>query len=76
MAMLARTNSQVITDWVEGKEGADKRLAESSHSDARSHVIEVVRRQAGDQLAEQVEAELDAAQSNGEPDPAAAEQSG
>lgn len=74
MAVLARTSSQVITDWIEGKEGADKRLAESSHSDARSHVIEVVRRQAGDHLAKQVEAELDAAESNAEPNPALAEQ--
>jgi hypothetical protein len=73
MAMLARTVSEVITDWIEGKEGADKRLAESSQGDARSHVLEVVRRQGGDYLAEQVEAELDAAESNAEPDPAAAE---
>jgi hypothetical protein len=73
MAMLARTISEVITDWIEGKEGADKRLAESSQGDARSHVLEVVRHQGGDYLAEQVEAELDAAESNAEPDPAAAE---
>jgi hypothetical protein len=56
MTMLARTRSEVITDWMEGKEGADKLLAESSHRDARSHVIEVVRRQGGEYLAEQVEA--------------------
>jgi hypothetical protein len=59
MAMLARTNSQVVTDWVEGKAGADERLAKSVQNDARSHVIEVVRRQAGDDLAKRVEAELD-----------------
>lgn len=68
MAMLASTNSQVITDWIEGKAGADERLAESSQSDARSHVIEVVRLQAGEDLAKQVEAELDAAEPNVEPD--------
>ncbi len=76
MAMLARTRSEVITDWIEGKEGADKRLAESSYSDARSHVIEVVRRQGGEYLAEQVEAELAAAESSAEPDPATAEHPG
>jgi hypothetical protein len=64
MAMLARDNSQAITDWIDGKAGADERLAESSQNDARSHVIEVVRRQAGEDLAKQVEAELDAAESD------------
>lgn len=62
MAMLARNNSQAITDWIEGKAGADERLAESTEQDARSHVIEVVRREAGEDLAKQVEAELDASE--------------
>jgi len=70
--MLASNSSQDVTDWVEGKEGADERLAKSSQNDARSHVIEVARRQGGDDLAQQVEAELDAAESSAQANPAAA----
>jgi hypothetical protein len=76
LTMLASTTSQAITAWVNGEEGADERLSESTQTEARSHVIEVARRQGGPALADQVAAELDAAEldaaePSAEPDPAA-----
>jgi hypothetical protein len=65
--MLASTTSQAISAWVNGEEGADERLSESTQTEARSHVIEVARRQGGPALADQVAAELDASESGAEP---------
>jgi hypothetical protein len=69
--MLASRTFQAITAWVNGEEGADERLSESTQTEARSHVIDVARRQGGPALADQVAAELDAAEPGAEPDPAA-----
>jgi hypothetical protein len=69
--MLASTNAEAITAWIKGEEGADEQLSKTSQSEARSHVIEVARRQGGPALARKVEEELDAAEPDAEPPPAA-----